>query len=160
MTYIVFWSARNWGRNSSYLVFRKFFGTPLFSRAVLTGILEIFRSWPKFSYNGQTLYLLCPGFNILLYEWVEKTVMPESYKRTYGSNPLMVDTTYVNVGPGLRWGNQPNNYIKIATGASLVIQRLRILLPTQGCPFNPWSKKICYGSGQLSRCATTTEPVL
>lgn len=160
VTYIVFWSARNWGRDSSYLVVRKFFRTPLFSRAVSTGILEIFRSWPKFSYNGQTFQLLCPGFNIVLYEWVEKPVMPDSYKRTYGSNPLMGNTIYVNVGPGLRWGSQPSDDIKTSTGASLVAQWLRILLRIQGRPFNPWAKKIHYGSGHLlSWCAATPEPV-
>lgn len=35
VTWIVSWSTRNWGRNSFYLVFRYFFWTPLFSRAVL-----------------------------------------------------------------------------------------------------------------------------
>ena len=43
---------------------------------------------------------------------------------------------------------------------SLVVQWLRIYLPTQGTRFNPWSGKISPASGQLSSGTTITELAL
>ena len=39
-------------------------------------------------------------------------------------------------------------------------QWLRVRLPMQGLRFHPWSGKIPQAMGQLSWCATATEPVL
>ena len=46
------------------------------------------------------------------------------------------------------------------SGASLVVQWLRIACQCRGHEFEPWSRKIPYAAGQLSPCTTTTEPVL
>ena len=45
-------------------------------------------------------------------------------------------------------------------GASLVVQWLRIHTAMQRHRFDPWSGKIPHAAGQLSPCATTTEPML
>ena len=46
---------------------------------------------------------------------------------------------------------------KHTTGASLVVQRLKIHLPVQGHGLDSWSKKIPHAAGQLSPWAATTE---
>ena len=46
------------------------------------------------------------------------------------------------------------------TGASLVVQWLRIACQCRGHGFEPWSGKIPHATEQLSPCATTTEPAL
>ena len=49
---------------------------------------------------------------------------------------------------------------ELQSGASLVVQWLRILLPMQGTQVQAWSGKISHAAEQLSPCATTTEPAL
>ena len=41
---------------------------------------------------------------------------------------------------------------------ALAVQWLRMHLPMQGQGFDPWSGKIPHAAGQLSPCATNTEP--
>ena len=43
---------------------------------------------------------------------------------------------------------------------SLMVQWLRIHLPSRGHGFDTWSRKIPHAAGQLSPCSTATEPVL
>ena len=49
-------------------------------------------------------------------------------------------------------------FLKMAW-TSLIVQWLRICLPTLGRGFNPLSGKIPRAAGQLSPCAAATEPV-
>ena len=48
----------------------------------------------------------------------------------------------------------------VMRGASLVVQWLRIRLPTQGHGLEPWSGKIAHAVEQQSPCTITTEPAL
>ena len=47
---------------------------------------------------------------------------------------------------------------RVALGASLVAQWLRVCLPMQGHGFEPWSGKIPHAAERLGPCVTTTEP--
>ena len=55
---------------------------------------------------------------------------------------------HVNLGP-------VNNF---QSGTSQVAQWIRIHLARHG--FHPWSRKIPHALGQISQCATSTEPTL
>ena len=50
--------------------------------------------------------------------------------------------------------------LKYTEQLSLVVQWLWIHLPVQWPGFDSWCRKMPHAMGQLSLCATTTEPVL
>ena len=56
------------------------------------------------------------------------------------------------------WPNSREQASKDIARVSLVVQWLKAHLEFKGHRFSPWSRKIPPAAGQLSPCATVTEP--
>ena len=78
-------------------------------------------------------------------------------------NDMLRDTTKTSEGetrefPGVTF--LENKLGRSLQGTSLVVQWLRICLPSRGRGFDPWYGQIPHAVEQLSPCSTATEPGL